>query len=451
MTRLFGHSVRSELLVLYVLEAVLCFGVAYLFLTVGVWGGSSAEPRLGLALAAGLSLSTGLLAGAAGLYHPDAWSRTKRLLLGTAVAACLLLLGGQLVLSGINSYWPEVVIAGGLRKMLFAFALATIATRLGFAAAAQQGLLRRRLAVVRAADAVPLELIAGPRTGRNEPFEVTFSVPANAPLGEALHPQRLRQERIWAVILPDSMALPELQRRLLTEAGARVYGEAEFLEMRQNRVDIDKLPAGWLSSARGANAGWLEAAAHRALDLVVSLVMLTLALPVLALTAIAIKFDSSGPIFYGQERVGRGNRVFTVYKFRSMVVDAEAAGAPKWATKGDPRVTRIGRLLRLTRVDEIPQFINVLRGDMAVVGPRPERPGFVEQLAQVIPHYNDRACVKPGITGWAQVNYPYGASVEDSRNKLAYDLYYIRRRSLFLDLLTLIATVRVVLFQEGAR
>jgi lipopolysaccharide/colanic/teichoic acid biosynthesis glycosyltransferase len=143
--------------------------------------------------------------------------------------------------------------------------------------------------------------------------------------------------------------------------------------------------------------------------------------------------------------------VFTVFKFRSMVVDAEVGGAQKWATKGDPRVTRVGRFIRLTRIDEIPQFFNVLRGDMAVVGPRPERPGFVEQLAREIPHYNDRSCVKPGITGWAQVNYPYGASVEDSRNKLAYDLYYIRRRSFFLDLLTLVATVRVVLFQEGAR
>jgi lipopolysaccharide/colanic/teichoic acid biosynthesis glycosyltransferase len=168
-------------------------------------------------------------------------------------------------------------------------------------------------------------------------------------------------------------------------------------------------------------------------------------------TMLAIRLDGPGPIFYRQERIGLGNRPFTLFKFRSMVVDAERGGAPKWATRSDPRVTRVGRFLRLTRIDEIPQVLNVLRGDMSIVGPRPERPAFVEQLAAVIPHYNDRAVVKPGITGWAQVSFPYGASVEDARTKLEYDLYYVRRRSLFLDLLILLATVRVVLFQEGAR
>ena len=138
-------------------------------------------------------------------------------------------------------------------------------------------------------------------------------------------------------------------------------------------------------------------------------------------------------------------------KFRSMRIDAEAAGQAVWASRQDPRVTRIGRIIRRARIDEIPQVFNVLKGDMAFVGPRPERPAFVEELRREIPHYDDRAVVKPGITGWAQVNYPYGASVEDARMKLAYDLYYVKRRSLFLDFLILIATVRVVLFQEGSR
>jgi lipopolysaccharide/colanic/teichoic acid biosynthesis glycosyltransferase len=168
-------------------------------------------------------------------------------------------------------------------------------------------------------------------------------------------------------------------------------------------------------------------------------------------TAIIIKLDSPGPIFYRQERVGLHGRVFTLTKFRSMRTDAEVAGKPQWASRQDSRVTRVGRFIRLTRIDELPQILNVLRGDMAFVGPRPERPAFVEQLGQIIPRYHDRACVKPGITGWAQVNYPYGASVEDARMKLAYDLYYVRRRSLFLDILILVATIRVVLLQEGAR
>ncbi len=164
-----------------------------------------------------------------------------------------------------------------------------------------------------------------------------------------------------------------------------------------------------------------------------------------------MRLDSPGPVLYRQERVGRGGRAFTLYKFRSMVVDAERQGAPVWATQRDPRVTRVGRFLRLTRIDELPQAICVLRGDMAFVGPRPERPKFVADLAGLIPRYDDRHAVKPGITGWAQVNYPYGASVEDARQKLAYDLYYVRRRSLFLDLLIVVATVRVVLFREGSR
>ena len=220
---------------------------------------------------------------------------------------------------------------------------------------------------------------------------------------------------------------------------------------RPIRVDLDQLREGWLATARATCEGRLRGAAHRGLDLTGALTLLLLTLPLLLLVALAIKLDSPGPVFYRQERVGRGGRLFSLFKFRSMGVDAEAGGAPQWASKQDPRVTRVGRLIRLTRIDEIPQVLNVLRGDMALVGPRPERPAFVEQLGRLIPHYDERACVRPGITGWAQVNYPYGASVEDARMKLTYDLYYVQHRGLRLDLRILLATVRVVLFQEGAR
>ncbi|HEY8612948.1 MAG TPA: sugar transferase, partial [Roseomonas sp.] len=195
----------------------------------------------------------------------------------------------------------------------------------------------------------------------------------------------------------------------------------------------------------------VEAALRRAFDVVVSLALLLLTLPLTLLAVLAIRIDSPGPVFYRQDRVGKDGRVFSLMKLRSMRVDAEAAGAPQWATQRDSRVTRVGRIRRLTRIDEIPQVLNVLRGDMAFIGPRPERPAFVETLAEAIPFYNDRAVVKPGITGWAQVNFPYGASIEDARQKLSYDLYYVRRRSLFLDLLILVGTVRVILFQEGSR
>ena len=174
-------------------------------------------------------------------------------------------------------------------------------------------------------------------------------------------------------------------------------------------------------------------------------------LPVMAVTALAIKLDSPGPVFYRQLRTGLNGRSFTLLKFRSMRADAESGGIPRWAQKQDPRITRIGHFIRQTRIDELPQLLNVLRGDMSVVGPRPERPHFVKELALAIEAYTIRDRVKPGITGWAQVNYPYGASVEDAREKLAYDLYYVKNRGFFLDLLILCSTVRVILFREGAR
>ncbi len=215
------------------------------------------------------------------------------------------------------------------------------------------------------------------------------------------------------------------------------------------QLDLDALASDWRASAVTAPSTSAQAT-QRSFDLVLSLAGLVLTLPLLLLVVVLVKLDSPGPAFYRQERVGLSGRTFSLIKFRSMRVDAEVAG-PCWASERDPRVTRLGRLLRLTRIDELPQLLNVLAGSMSLVGPRPERPHFVGQLTQVIPHFTDRIAVKPGLTGWAQVNYPYGASVEDARQKLAYDLYYIQHRSLSLDLRILLATIRVVLCGSGAR
>jgi exopolysaccharide biosynthesis polyprenyl glycosylphosphotransferase len=195
----------------------------------------------------------------------------------------------------------------------------------------------------------------------------------------------------------------------------------------------------------------LQEVVRRALDIALALLLFVLTLPILLLAALAIKLDSPGPVFYRQERVGLNDRVFTIYKLRSMRADAETGSPPVWAAERDPRVTRVGALIRHTRIDEIPQVANVLRGDMSLIGPRPERPHFVDQLREVLPFYADRHHVRPGITGWAQVNYSYGATIEDAREKLAYDLYYVNHRSLVFDLLVIISTVRVILFREGAR
>lgn len=219
----------------------------------------------------------------------------------------------------------------------------------------------------------------------------------------------------------------------------------------EGRVVPEFLPRNWLRGTRAIRQGALEHGLHRGLDIFTSLSLLLLTLPLMLLTALAIKIDSRGPVFYRQERVGRHHRRFHILKFRSMTVDAEQPGTAVWAAVGDSRVTRVGRFIRLTRIDEIPQAINILRGDMAFVGPRPERPVFVKQLRAAIPHYADRAAVRPGLTGWAQVKYPYGASVEDARNKLSFDLWYIQNRSLWLDLRIIFATVRIVLRLVGAR
>ncbi|WP_201727510.1 sugar transferase [Acidocella sp. C78] len=197
-------------------------------------------------------------------------------------------------------------------------------------------------------------------------------------------------------------------------------------------------------------AGRWSATERRGRDLIAGSALLVLTLPVTVVAAGLIKLDSPGPVFYRQTRVGQHGKIFTLLKFHSMRVDAERDG-PRWASVGDPRVTRVGRFLRLTRIDELPQLLNVLRGDMSLIGPRPERPHFVDQLAEVVPNYQSRHEIPPGITGWAQVNYPYGASVEDARHKLSYDLYYLRHRSRGLDFRILLRTVRVVLFGIGAR
>jgi exopolysaccharide biosynthesis polyprenyl glycosylphosphotransferase len=264
--------------------------------------------------------------------------------------------------------------------------------------------------------------------------------------------QALRRCRVWGVVLlPGSDAAAGDALLDCKLRGMPILSGTGFQEHYLGRIDPDALHVDELLVAEGFAGGPVSAALKRCCDIVIALALLVLALPVMLLVAAAIRLDSPGPVIYRQQRVGRFGRVFTVFKFRSMRVDAEAGDTPRWAQTGDPRITRIGRVIRASRIDELPQLANVLRGEMSLVGPRPERPLFVEQLARAIPFYDQRAYVKPGLTGWAQVNYPYGASIEDAREKLAYDLYYVKHRSTWLDLLILLRTVRVVLFQEGAR
>jgi sugar transferase (PEP-CTERM system associated) len=244
-----------------------------------------------------------------------------------------------------------------------------------------------------------------------------------------------------------------LPLRVLLEcrlSGVQVTNLPRFFERVHQRVPIDSLKASWLIYGNGFRQTWLRAFVKRAFDIAVAVALLSFALPLMVVFACLISLDGGAPIIYRQERVGYRGRRFTLLKFRSMTKDAEKNGE-SWASVNDVRVTAIGRFMRRTRIDELPQLINVLRGEMSFVGPRPERPTFVAMLTEQIPFYAVRHSVKPGLTGWAQVRYTYGGNVEESVKKLEYDLYYVKNHTLLLDMLILFKTVRVVLLGEGAR
>ena len=233
--------------------------------------------------------------------------------------------------------------------------------------------------------------------------------------------------------------------------GIKVYDLNTHFEKTLGQIRVDFVSASWLIFGDGFNQGALRTAIKRVFDILCSGLLFVVALPIMILAAIAVALESRGPILYRQERVGLNGKPFNVIKFRSMRTDAEKDGKPRWAATNDDRITRVGHVIRRLRIDELPQIFNVLIGEMSLVGPRPERPFFVEQLTQQIPFFAVRHSVKPGVTGWAQVRYQYGATIEDAQEKLQYDLYYVKNHTLFLDLVVLFETIGVVLTGKGAR
>ena len=232
--------------------------------------------------------------------------------------------------------------------------------------------------------------------------------------------------------------------------GINIIDGETFIEEISGKLAIDSINPSWLIFKEGFQKDPLTMFFKQIIGSTLALIGLIISFPISFLTAILIKLESPGPIFFKQKRVGKGGKVFTLVKFRSMRQDAEKDGA-KWAKDNDPRVTKVGKIIRKLRIDEIPQMWNVLKGDMNFVGPRPERPEFVKDLRKQIKFYDQRYSVKPGITGWAQINYPYGASVEDAKRKLEYDLFYIKHMSVLLDLYIILKTVKTILFREGSR
>ena len=445
MTRIAGSLVSLEMLVLWLLELALSFCLGCALLSTGPFGAAVQPGVVNDALI--LSLTVGLTALALGLYRLEVFRRTRSMLLNTALGGIMafpaawavsLALGldaGRLL--GYDTFWPLKIVVTWI-AMLFA-------TRLLFLAAVRSNLFVRRVAVLGPIGSVSATVAAlrGGQVGFIEIVDIAGAGLAPAAMRRAGIHDLLASQAAYSALTPAVLAA-------FQASGITVESEMQFWERRLKRVDVAHLDAGWVTSLASARASRLQAVFNRVGDVGTSLALLALTLPLMMLVAILVRLDSPGPVLYRQERVGLDGKPFTLLKFRSMQVDAEARG-PVWARQRDSRVTRVGSFMRRTRIDELPQLFNVLRGQMSFIGPRPERPHFVEQLAEVIPFYRERARVKPGLTGWAQVNFPYGASVEDARGKLSYDLYYVKHRSILLDLSILFATVRVILFQEGSR
>jgi sugar transferase (PEP-CTERM system associated) len=266
------------------------------------------------------------------------------------------------------------------------------------------------------------------------------------------HVVRLGASEVVLALEERRNALPLADLLKIKTTGVHVNELSSFLERETGRVDLDSLNPSWLIFSDGFSSGRrLSGASKRLFDVLVSLAILLVTAPLILITALAVKLESKGPAFFRQRRVGLYGQSFDILKLRSMREDAEVGGKAVWAQKDDPRVTRVGQIIRKLRIDELPQAWTVLKGQMSFVGPRPERPQFVSDLEARLPFYAERHVVKPGITGWAQINFPYGASVEDARQKLEYDLYYAKNYTPFLDLLILLQTVRVILWPGGAR
>lgn len=267
-------------------------------------------------------------------------------------------------------------------------------------------------------------------------------------------PSIVKKHKVNQIVIAVRDRRGELPVRDLLECrtqGVSVIELATFFEREYRQVALESISPSWMMLGEGFRQGLFRRGVKRLFDLIVSAILLLIALPIMLIAAIAIVVESGFPVFYRQERVGQDGRVFSIYKFRSMNNSAERDGTPRWATANDDRTTRVGRIIRKLRIDELPQIINVFKGEMSFVGPRPERPYFVDKLVNQIPYYALRHTVKPGITGWAQVSYSYGASLDDTTEKLQYDLYYLKNHTLFLDLMILIATIEVVLWGKGAR
>jgi sugar transferase (PEP-CTERM system associated) len=397
-----------------------------------------------------------------GLYQPDLWSNAQ-FIKGRLATAFLL----GFALTGLSSYLMPSLYPGSvaLGATVMAVALAgSVLVRAAFYKWSNLSVFKPRVLVLGTGSRV---IRLAEYAQRNPNHQVIgyvslqssrhyIPLPQVLPMapGDSLLSVAERyaiDEIVVAVRERRGGGLPVQQLLECKLKGIQVVELSTFFEREYRQVLLESLNPSWMVLGDGFRRGFVGNAVKRLFDVMVSGALLLLTLPVMLVTALCIYLESGLPVLYRQERVGQGGRVFTLYKFRSMKMNAERDGIAQWAKLNDDRITRVGRFIRKWRIDELPQIFNVLKGDMSCVGPRPERPFFVDQLVKQIPFYALRHSAKPGITGWAQVRYAYGASVDDAIEKLQHDIYYLKNQGLFLDLMILIATVEVVLWGKGAR
>jgi sugar transferase (PEP-CTERM system associated) len=465
--RILGQYVPTSLAVLAIIEAVLAFGALYaavcIRFQIGVGGLHSLEQSFGPLWPRGAAFSlivvTCLLAF--GLYS----SRQRAQLTGIFVRVAAALAVAACTIAAVFYVVKVLQVGRGITALAVTLTGGgLLLSRVVFGRAVDEDIFKRKVLVYGAGAAASAVANLRRSTDRRG-FLLAGFVPATGETRTVAEERllandgdlRAQCERLGVTEVVVAMddrrvgfPLPELLDCRL--AGLDVTELLTFLERETGRVRIDVLNPSWIIFGQGFRRDPLRLFSSRALDVLASIAVLMVSLPVMLLTVMAIKLEDgwSAPTLYSQERVGLHGKLFRVLKFRSMRQDAELNGA-QWAQHADPRVTHVGAIIRKLRIDELPQLFNVLSGQMSFVGPRPERPQFVAELAERIPYYVQRHCVKPGITGWAQLCYPYGSSEEDALEKLQYDLYYIKNNSLLFDLAILVQTAEVVLLGKGAR
>ena len=465
MVHIFSHYVSWRVLVLAVLEAAVLLLAIHVGISLHFAESKAAMSEVGATVptqAAAFALGMMIIMSSMGLYQSDLWNNKHSL--GTRVTAAFLL-GFAIV--GLVSYLAPTLYPGlialGATTMTLAWG-GTLFLRAAFQKWSSLSAFKSRVLVLGTGSRVTRLAEYAQRNPNHQVVGYVSLQPSRAFVPSqqvlamasgdtllSLAQKHAIDQIVVAVRDRRSGGFPLQQLLECRMNGIEVLEMPTFFEREYRQVMLESLNPSWMVLGDGFRQGFFRNLVKRMFDIVASATLLLLYLPVLLVAALGIFLESGLPILYRQERVGRRGRVFTLYKLRSMRKDAEKNGAVQWAAADDDRVTRVGRIIRRCRIDELPQIFNVLKGEMSFVGPRPERPVFVDQLVAQVPYYALRHAVKPGITGWAQVRYAYGASVDDAIEKLQHDLYYVKNHSLFLDLMILMATVEVVLWGKGSR